>query len=54
MHNGLQYERAIKYFEEFMKIVVQLGDEKSLELALNTVGSEYMYLGNYESKYPII
>ena len=45
------FEKSIAAFEKFLKIVLFLRDEKSVELALNAIGTEYVYLGNYSSTY---
>ncbi len=53
-HNCKAYAESIKSLEKFLKIVLFIRDEKSVELALNAIGTEYMYLGEFQSNsYPI-
>jgi hypothetical protein len=48
-HNCRAYEESIASLEKFLKIVLFIRDEKSVELALNAIGAEYMALGQHES-----
>ena len=49
LHNSRMYEKSIAIFEKFLKIVLFIRDDKSVELALNTIGAEYMHLKDYSS-----
>ncbi len=39
LHNAGIFEQSIAAFEKFLKIVLFLRDEKSVELALNAIGA---------------
>lgn len=49
-HNCRAYQDSIGSFQKFLKIVLFIRDEKSVELALNAIGSEYMALEKPQSK----
>lgn len=49
-HNCRAYTDSIASLEKFLKIVLFIRDEKSVELALNSIGAEYMALGQHQSK----
>lgn len=48
-HNCKAYSESIKSLQKFLKIVLFIRDEKSVQLALNAIGTEYMYLGEFQS-----
>ena len=45
LHNNEEYSKSIDFFEKFLKLVIVMGDQKSVELGLNALGCEHMYLG---------
>ena len=49
LHNSQAFDQSLQYFEKFLKIVLFIRDEKSIELALNTIGIECMHLKDYQS-----
>ena len=53
-HNCRAYQDSIASLQKFLKIVLFIRDEKSVELALNAIGSEYMAMGKPESKWFLI
>lgn len=48
-HNCRAYADSIASLQKFLKIVLFIRDEKSVELALNSIGAEYMTLGDPQS-----
>lgn len=50
-HNVRQYDKEIEMIEKFLKIVIYLADEKSIELGLNVMAAAYMQIGDISSYY---